>query len=698
MSTSPATRTLLPLLPDPMAEGHSRASRSAMTCTYRCDDACFKPAPNTTATPHVRDEIAKVVQRRSVLKGAAVGTGALALAGGVLSSPVAAAPGAGRGAGGAVSEANPSADLATTPFRTVPPNRRDAVVVPDGFTNDVVIRWGDGVLPGAPRFDAYDQSVAAAKKQFGYNCDYVGLLDHPSNRARSVLVVNHEYTTEPAMFPAEGYTDAEKIEIEMYNHGISVVEVKRGATPGSWNRVAPRNAPLNRRINVDTTFFVTGPAAGSDRLKTTADPSGTRVKGTLNNCAGGMTPWGTVLSGEENFNQYFAGTIDPEYAASYARYGISATGSRNWGSVDPRFDLGTEPNEPNRFGWIVEVDPRQPKASPRKHTMLGRFKHEGANVIISREGYAVAYMGDDERGDYLYKFVSKRKMAKGRSGAARDRNKKLLTEGTLYVARLVGDGAEDGTYDGTGRWIPLCSDTESFVDGWTVEDILVDTRLAADAVAPTRMDRPEDVEPNLVNGRVYAALTNNSQRGTRFPADEANPITTSQVRDSLDGELTPAAGNNNGYVLEMLAARGDHAAPAFTWNLLLVCGDPEAQETYFGGYPKEEVSPISCPDNVAFDTKGNLWISTDGNRLGSNDGIFRVPVAGAERGNVQQFLTVPRGAEACGPLLTDGDRALWTAVQHPGELDGSSFDEPGSTWPHTDDFPRPSVVVTYRRG
>ncbi len=305
-------------------------------------------------------------------------------------------------------------------------------------------------------------------------------------------------------------------------------------------------------------------------------------------------------------------------------------------------------------------------------------------------------MGDDERGDYLYKFVSRDAMRTGPSAKARRHNKTLLSAGTLYVARLVGDGTEDGQQDGTGEWLPLCDETTSFVPGMSVADVLLLTRLAADKLAPTRMDRPEDVEPNPVNGKVYAALTNNSQRGSRFQPDEANPLTSSMVRSSIGAPLTPAAGNRNGYVLEMSPAGSDHGASTFTWDLMLVCGDPEAPETYFAGFDKSQVSPISCPDNVAFDDRGNLWISTDGNALGSNDGVFRVPVAGAQRGRVTQFLTVPRGAEACGPLVADDNRSLWVAVQHPGEVDGASFEQPASTWPHGDDFPRPSVVVAFR--
>jgi secreted PhoX family phosphatase len=499
------------------------------------------------------------------------------------------------------------------------------------------------------------------------------------------------------MYPEGAYDSATQKRLDMAYHGMSVVTIKRGKVPGSWLRVGPNAAERNRRITASTPFRIAGPAAGDDRFKTTADPEGTTPLGTLGNCAGGMTPWGTVLSGEENFNGYFdkSGELDGRYTASYARYGLNGAGSRGWSEVDDRFDLTSEPHEPFRFGWIVEVDPLNPGSTPRKQTMLGRFKHEGANVVVSRFGRVVAYMGDDERGDYMYKFVSRDSFDPSGTRKARRHNLGLLTAGTLYVAKFTGDGTEDGAYDGTGEWIPLTSDTESFVDGMSVADVLIDTRLAADKVGPTKMDRPEDVEPNPVNGKVYAALTNNSNRGSAYPADEANPITTSHTRPALGQPLVQQAGNRNGYVLELTPTNDNHAARTFTWDLMLVCGDPAAQETYFAGYDKDQVSPISCPDNVAFDSTGNLWVATDGNALGSNDGVFRVPVAGPERGKVQQFLTVPRQAEACGPLITADDQSLFFAVQHPGE-DGT-FAAQASTWPHTDDFPRPSVCVAYRR-
>lgn len=578
----------------------------------------------------------------------------------------------------------------------MPPNVRDNVTVAEGYTHDLLVSWGDPLTKDAPRFDPYRQTPESAAAQFGYNCDYVGVVALTPDQA--VLVANNEYTDEELMFPAGVYDQSTVKRIAMASHGMSVVQVERGRRPGSWKRSHHRGARLNRRVTASTGFEVTGPAAGDRRLRTAADPSGRRVSGTFANCAGGTTPWGTVLSGEENFNGYFdaSGPLDARYSASYARYGLTGSG-RGWKDVDPRFDLTAEPHEPFRFGWVVEVDPLDPRSTPRKHSMLGRLKHEGANVTIAAAGQAVVYMGDDERGDYVYKFVSRDRFDPSGSQTARHHNMDLLTRGTLYVARFTGDGAADGEYDGGGQWIALTSDTASFVDGMSVSDVLVDTRLAADTMSPTKMDRPEDVQPNPVNGKVYCALTNNSDRGSRYTTDEANPLASSMVRSRIGAPPSPASGNRNGYVLELTETGDDHAGTSFSWDLMLVCGDPEAPETYFAGYPKDRVSPISCPDNVAFDAIGNLWISTDGNVLGSNDGLFRVPVAGAGRGMVQQFLTVPVGAETCGPLVSEDQQSVFAAVQHPGETDGASFDAPSSTWPHTDAFPRPGVVVAYKQ-
>jgi len=539
-----------------------------MTCQYRCGNACDHPEPNESGNESMRHLVERSVARRSLLKTTALGAGAVMVGHGFPSGAAA----EGRGASPRMGSVGAAA------FTPVAPNKRDSVTVPKGFGHHVVISWGDAVLATAPAFDAHQQTVESASSQFGYNCDYVGVL--PLTRTRALLVANHEYTNEELMFPAETYDEDTIRRIAMASHGMSVVEIKRDSTAsGAWRQVPVSRARYNRRVTVSTPMKLTGPAAGDPRLQTSADPTGSVVLGTLNNCAGGTTPWGTVLSGEENFNQYFeaSGEPDPAYATSYARYGISATNKgRNWKATDPRFDLTVEPHEPFRFGWVVEIDPMRPNAAPRKHTMLGRLKHEGANCSVDKNGRVAVYMGDDERGDYIYKFVTRDAMVTGDDARSRRKNASLLGHGTLYVAKFAGDGAEDQQYDGTGTWIPLTSDVESFVEGMSVAEVLVDTRLAADKVGPTRMDRPEDIEVNPVNKRVYCALTNNSQRGSTFPADEATPITSSMVRSGPGQPLTSASGNRNGYVLELTETGSRPTATSFSWNLLLVCGDPEA--------------------------------------------------------------------------------------------------------------------------
>jgi secreted PhoX family phosphatase len=682
-------RRLLPLLPTNHPLG-----RQAVTCQYRCGNACSHDAPNTSDNAYFGDVVKEVVSRRGMLKAGAVvaaaGAGALAFSGAAAAAP-------------AHADLDLDLDLKFghdrdgLNFEPVQPNTLDELVVPKGYQSDVVIRWGDPVLPDAPAFDFDKQTAAAQAKQFGFNNDFCGLVPLPG-WDRWLMVSNHEYTSEEFMFKnwdADNPTE-EQVKIAWAAHGLSVVQVERDHRSGKLVPSKDRRK-YNRRITMTTKFEMRGPAAGSKYLKTSADQSGKVVLGTQNNCAGGVTPWGTILSGEENFNQYFANggqVTDATTKARLARYGMSGGATtRKWERFDKRFDLAQEPNEANRFGWIVEIDPLDPTSTPVKHTALGRFKHEGANVIIARDGRVVAYMGDDERFDYMYKFVTDGCYQKGDSKRAREHNKRLLDSGTLYVAKFTGDSPaaeidgtgklpSDGEFDGSGQWIPLAHNDKSFVEGFTAEEVYIFTRLAADKVGATKMDRPEDVEPSLKSRRIYAALTNNTDRGK--PGKEGAT------------EVAPRLGNKHGHVLEIEERRSDNTATTFSWKLLLVCGDPNDPSTYFGGFDKKQVSPISCPDNVAFDSRGNLWISTDGNALKSNDGLFAVPVEGKRRGQVKQFLTVPLGAETCGPVITD-DFVL-VSVQHPGEIDGASASNPASHWPDGGTSqPRPSVAVVWRK-
>ncbi|MEU3185040.1 PhoX family protein [Streptomyces sp. NPDC006923] len=679
-------RKLLPLL-----SSHP-GGRSALTCRYRCGDACFHEVPNKSENEYAGDVIARALSRRSMVRAAAVVTVAAAAGSAVVVGPgeapaAAAAAGDDRRGGGNSPQADGARGLR---FAPVAPNTADKVTVPSGYSQNVVIRWGEPILRGAPDFHPDRQSAKAQAGQFGYNNDFLSLLPLKGERGRQVLVANHEYTDEILMF--KGYDPAkptrEQVEIAWAAHGLSVVVVEEDRKSGKLTAVTRHQ--LNRRLTATSEFVLTGPAAGSELLRTSVDRTGSRVRGTLNNCAGGTTPWGTTLHGEENFNQYFAnGSSETDL-----RYGIgTAASERKWELFDKRFDLKQEPNEAHRFGWVVELDPYDPDSTPRKRTALGRFKHEAAQPRLTADGRPVVYMGDDERFDYFYKFVSSKKMKPGSSRAAREHNLTLLDEGTLYVAKLSGDSPagefdgtgklpNDGEFDGSGVWIPLATGDVSHVPGMTADEVYVFTRLAGDTVGATKMDRPEDVEPSPRSGRVYVALTNNTDRGKagKAGADEANPRNA----------------NKHGQILELAENWDDPAGDGFAWRLFLVAGDPKDPATYFAGFPKEKVSPISCPDNVAFDPHGNLWISTDGNALGTHDGLFGVATQGERRGELKQFLTVPNGAETCGPLIQD--RRVLVSVQHPGELDGASVEKPASTWP---DGPgkivRPSVVAVWRK-
>ena len=650
-------KRLLPMV------GHTRGNRSAVTCALKCGSACAHPVPNTSDNTHFYDIASTAFSRRA----------ALGMGGGLAAAVVVGAQTVGTAPAAVADHGTFPKGGGKLPFTPIAPVPRtvDAMTVPEGYDWAPIIRWGDPLFHDSPEFDITRQTGASQSMQFGYNCDYLNVISDGKSDRTGYLVNNHEYTNEYIMFDPEYIASNFKdvVDAGIAAHGLSVVDLKRDNKGAPWSYV--RGGRRNRRITGFTSFAVDGPAAGSALLKTQDDPTGRRVLGTLNNCAGGTTPWGTVLSGEENFDQYFVGTGSDEER----RYGLRpGPTSRQWERVYDRFNLNNAgfKNEANRFGWIVEVDPEDPTSTPVKHTALGRFKHEAGTVHIADNGHAVVYSGDDQVNDYVYKFVSKKTYIPGN----KRHNMTLLSEGTLYVAQFVGDSPaseidgrgtvpSDSSFDGSGRWIPLVRDQRSLVPGMSVDQVLVYTRQAADKMGATKMDRPEDVEPNPVTGKVYIALTNNSSRALDA-ADEANPV----------------APNRDGHVIELTETGNDHTAETFSWNILFLAGDPaKSSSVYFSGYPEDMVSPISCPDNVAFDSAGTLWVSTDGQpgKIGYGDALHKVTLEGPERGKVEQFLSVPRDAETCGPVIHDRDNSVFVAVQHPGE---------NGTWgAHTSYFP-----------
>ncbi len=575
----------------------------------------------------------------------------------------------------------PAQDL-TFSFEEITRGMDETHHVPTGYTADTVIRWGDPLFGDSPSFDPMAQSEASQLKQFGYNNDYLGfvtLAAGPNGEQRGLLCVNHEYVSSLLMQPglASNYPETMTREVcltEMAAHGGSVVEL--ALTDSGWAPVV--GSRYNRRITAhQTPMTLTGPVAGSDRVKTQEDPDGLTVAGTMNNCAGGITPWGTWLMAEENFNGNFLGEIADDHPerANHDRYGV-AGGWYQWGRHFDRYDIAKEPNEPNRFGWVVEVDPKDPTSTPKKRTAMGRFKHEGAESVVAPDGRVVVYMGDDQRFDYLYKFVSA-----GRFDAANPAaNHDLLEDGTLYVARFEEDGWID--------WVPL-----TFGEGLLTPengfesqaDVLIETRLAADLLGATPMDRPEDVEPDPRSGKVWVMLTNNNRR----TEDELNPA-------------NPRANNLYGHIIEISEPDGDFTATQSRWDILVQCGDPNVAEIGATWNPlTSDQGWFGSPDNCAVDPSGRLWVATDGNPgTGAADGIWAMETTGERRGTSRAFFRAPIGAEVCGPRFTDDGETLFVAVQHPGDGSGATFENPTTRWPDFEDGkpPRPSVVAIRKVG
>ncbi len=552
--------------------------------------------------------------------------------------------------------------------------------VPKGYLADLVLRWGDAVFPDAPPFDPYAQTAAAQERQFGYNNDFIGfhpLVSKGSTVTRGLLCVNHEFTTTRLMFP--GLTQGRLLtkrecEVELAAHGGTIIEIERDRE-GVWRPVL--TSQFNRRISArSTVMMITGPAAGSDRMKTSKDPSGKLVIGTLNNCAGGMTPWGTYLMAEENFHGYFRGELaegDPE-AGNHARCGVPG-GWYQWGRYFDRFDVSKTPNEPNRFGWMVEVDILDPASTPKKRTAMGRFKHEGAESVVAPDGRVVFYMGDDQRFDYVYKFVTARPFDSEDPAANRD----LLDEGTLYVARFDAEGWVD--------WLPLIFGEGPLTPSnefHSQADVMIETRRAADLLGATPMDRPEDVEPDPAAGRVFLMLTNN----------------TSRTADQIDA-ANPRASNAFGHIIEIIEPNGDFTSTRSRWEILVQCGDPADPTADAKWNPAtSEHGWFGSPDNCAMDPTGRLWVATDGNQAtGANDGLWALSTDGKSRGTGRAFFRAPNGAEVCGPRFTPDGRTLFLAVQHPGDGRGTSFENPSTRWPEfvDDRPPRPSVVAIRRK-
>lgn len=576
-------------------------------------------------------------------------------------------------------------------FSPVPTSSADALIVPEGYRAELLLGWGDPI--GLPdQVDAaglpltLNRSRPTAARQLvtaGTGHDGLELLPLPARPAphaqraaaskgsaapdRLLLALNHEFAELSTLWAYRSRLDpltADDVALALAAHGLSIFEILYDQ--GTW-RVTPSR--LARRITGTTPMRISGPAAGSPLLVTAQDPLGRRVLGTLANCGTGQTPWGTVLTCEENIDDYFR---HPSPSERERRYGLRPDDTYPFYQAEPRFDAGLHPHEPNRFGWVVELDPYDPGSTPVKRTALGRFKHETATCRLDPDGALAVYMGDDEAFEFLYKFVPSERLPPDHA-VPRD----LLDRGTLYCARLDPDGA--------GRWLPLVHaslDPQSPLDaaaGFANQaEVLVFARLAATALGATPLDRPEWIALHPDTRDAYAALTNNRHRGTAdHPTDAANP----------------RGPNPFGQILRWREDTGA-ASTTFRWDLFALAGPtPELRPGTPSSFPPTRPAPaadaFACPDCLRFGPDGRLWIGTDAptvTRTASGLGHNQLLCADPATGELRRFLTAPRGSEVTGHNVAPDNRTLFVAIQHPT-----------GDWPDGPEAPPRSALVAIRR-
>jgi uncharacterized protein len=621
-------------------------------------------------SPKFRDIIAERVSRRGFLLGSATGLTAVASTGfvGSLFS------------GKAVAQENQSSMGFTELKRVYDDKHR----VAEGYRADVVAAWGDPMKAGQTAFDGKVMAAAEQAARFGYNCDFVAFMPLPKGSATSdhgLLCVNNEYVSANVMYPNMKRDDVGKAmtaeQVAMCNMAIghSIVEIRK--TDGAWKIV--QDSAMNRRFTLESDFDISGPCAGHALMKTSYDPTGTRVRGTNYNCGGGVTPWGTILTCEEGASDTFGGDIEKaSNAANLKRYGYDGSDAYGRARFDDRFNIDKEPNEAHRFDWVVEIDPYDPTSTPKKRTALGRMAHEAATVVTNKDGRIVVYMGDDDYFEYIYRFVSAKAFDPAKPETAKD----ILDEGVLSVARFDAQG--------TVTWLDLVHGQGPLTTekGFASQaDLLLKTREAADALGATPMDRPEDIETNPVTGQVYAIMTKNK----KMTGDKLNAVNTRPE-------------NHYGHIVELIPPGGmgkdaDHTAQTFKWDIFVLCGNPKKPEhgARFHAATSDDGWFVN-PDNLTFDPQGRMYVATDGaNDFDIPDGIYAVDTQGPARGLPKLLFTCPHGAEAAGPAFTPDGSTLFVSVQHPAE-DAETLAEVKTLWPDFQQgrLPRPGVVAIQR--
>ena len=618
---------------------------------------------NTTHNPHFADVLKTYMERRGFLKGALGAAVGVALAGNAADLLAKDTP---------VEELekafldnaakNIGLPLPTRPtFQPISTARTPGVTVPAGYTARVALKAGEPITGSYPAYKPDGSNTGAEQEQqIGQHHDGMHLFALPGfdpNR-RGIMAINHEYIEQRYLFPAgtvfTGNRPADDVRKEIAAHGVSIVEIEKQAN-GDWSIV---RGPYNRRITAGTPMEITGPARGHPKMVTAYSPSGTMTRGTINNCGNGYTPWGTYLTCEENWAGYFVNR-DASRPREHTRYGVPSTNSRyRWETAQERFDCSTKAasasgdfrNEVNNQGWIVEIDPYEPNSVPKKRTGLGRFAHEGCIFAPPRTGRPyVFYSGDDSQNEYIYKFVTRWVHVPDYY------NKDALAEGTLYVAKFNNDG--------TGQWIALDINNPAFraaaqAAGVTFADqgdVMINTRLAADVVGATRMDRPEwgTVDPR--DGRVYFTLTNNSAR-TAAQVDASNP----------------RGPNPFGHIIRWREDGDVQEALTFRWEILLLSGtETDSLNPLKGANARLDAGSIhASPDGLWIDYAGTLWIQTDMSGSQQSSGPFgenQMLAMDTRTGEIRRFLAGPPGQEVTGVITTPDLRTMFVNMQHPNE-------------------------------
>lgn len=641
-----------------------------------------RPNPRRAFAETYGEILSQGIARRSVLKGLLATVGGLVAGGLAMPRPVLAAT-----------------DTTTLTFAELARVRDKDDHWPEGYTRQILLRWGDALFADSPAFDPLTLDGKAAERQFGYNNDFTHFLPLPLGSTSSdngLMLVSHEYATPFLMFPGlsdEDYRDKlsdNQIRAIMASVGLSIVEVRK--TGGQWAVV--KDSPYNRRIHMSTEMAISGPAAGDDRLKTKADPTGKTVFGTISNCNGGITPWGTLLSGEEGSMDVFAGdykSLPNQELVERQGWDEEDNDIYGAGRVEPRLRFEEEPNEWLRFDWVVEIDPLDPTSKPVKRTALGRMTHEGAQCCVAPDGRVVVFMGDDDDFEYLYRFVTRDAWNPGDRAANRD----LLDHGTLSVAKFGSDGSVE--------WLPLTAGEGPLTAeaGFkTQADVVLNTRAAADLMGATPMDAPEGFIVHPKTGKLYVAMTENEDRLPAGEGDQGEQVNAAN----------PRGPNPHGHLLELVPPgspdKPDFAAERFGWDVFILCGDPAKPEEGAMYHPATSANGwFTDPDNLSVDPAGRLWVATDGPPPeGIADALFVMDTEGPGRALPRLFYVAPIGSECCSPTFTPDGQTVFISIQHPGELrladdeDATSIEDAGTLWP---DFvagmpARPSLIVLSR--